>query len=63
MTESRRNRGPRLALVGLVLIFIGLALLLRNLGILPPNILSSIWRLWPLLVIAWGIQIMTGRDG
>lgn len=63
MTESRRNRGPRLSLVGLVLIFIGLALLLRNLGILPPDILSSMWRLWPLLVVAWGIQIMTGRDG
>jgi len=63
MTESRRNRGPHLSLPGLVPILIGLALLLRNLGILPPDILSSMWRLWPLLVIAWGIQIMTGRGG
>jgi len=46
---------------GLVLIFIGLALLLRNLGLLPPDIIGHMWRLWPLLVIAWGIQIMAGR--
>jgi hypothetical protein len=63
MTENRRKRGFHLSFEGLVLIFIGLALLLRNLGFLPPDIIGQMWRLWPLLVIAWGIQIMAGRRG
>lgn len=63
MTENRRKRGFHLSFEGLVLVLVGLALLLRNLGFLPPDIIGHMWRLWPLLVIAWGLQIMAGRGG
>ncbi len=48
---------------GIVLVFAGVVLLLRNFGFLPADIWGHVWRLWPLLVVAWGFDIVFGRRG
>jgi hypothetical protein len=45
---------------GLVLILIGLVLLLSNFGSLPPVVWEQISRLWPLLIIFIGLDILIG---
>ncbi len=45
----------------LLLITIGGILLLSNLGILPPNSLSLLWRFWPLMLVIIGLDILFGR--
>jgi len=44
-----------------VLIGVGVVLLLANLGYLPPLSWGVLWRLWPLLVVALGIDLLIGR--
>ncbi|MBS3937124.1 MAG: hypothetical protein KGZ50_00940 [Peptococcaceae bacterium] len=48
---------------GIVLVFAGIVLLLRNFGFLPADIWGHLWRLWPLLVVALGLEILLGRRG
>ena len=51
-----RRRG---GVVGpLVLIFIGVVFLLQNTGYLPPNFWVNLWRLWPLLLVLAGIELL-----
>lgn len=45
----------------LFLIAIGSVLLLSNLGILPPNAFSLLWRFWPLVLVIIGLDILFGR--
>ncbi|HEY84653.1 MAG TPA: DUF4097 domain-containing protein [Chloroflexi bacterium] len=45
----------------LFLITVGGILLLSNLGILPPNSLSLLWRFWPLILVIMGLDILLGR--
>lgn len=47
---------------GVILIALGLVFLLNNLGILPWDIWNVLWRLWPLLLIAIGLDFLLGRD-
>ncbi|MCX6252755.1 MAG: DUF5668 domain-containing protein [Bacteroidetes bacterium] len=47
---------------GILLIAIGLLFVLNNLGILSFS-WYGIWRLWPLILIFWGISILPIRDG
>jgi hypothetical protein len=42
----------------LVLIFIGVVFLLQNTGYLPPNVWVNLWRLWPLLLVLAGIELL-----
>ena len=42
----------------LVLIFIGVVFLLENTGYLPPNFWVNLWRLWPLLLVLAGIELL-----
>jgi hypothetical protein len=44
-----------------VLIGVGVIWLLSNLGYVTPNHLWEIWRLWPLLLIAGGLDLLIGR--
>jgi hypothetical protein len=44
--------------VPLVLIFIGAVFLLENTGYLPPNFWVNLWRLWPLLLVLAGIELL-----
>jgi hypothetical protein len=58
MDEGIRRGG----LVGpLILIGLGVLFLLANLGLLAWNFWEIIFRLWPLLLIAFGLDIMFGR--
>ena len=42
----------------LILIFIGGVFLLQNTGHLPPNYWINLWRLWPLLLVLVGIELL-----
>lgn len=44
-----------------VLIGVGVALLLSNLGYLPWSSWNVLWRLWPVGLIALGIEVLIGR--
>jgi Domain of unknown function (DUF5668) len=51
-----RRRG---GIVGpLVLIFIGVVLLLQNAGFLPPNAWLNLWKLWPLVLVLAGMELL-----
>lgn len=45
----------------LILITLGVIFLLSNLGLLSWNLWDLIWRLWPVLLIAIGLDILFGR--
>jgi hypothetical protein len=56
--HERRRHG----LVGpIILIAIGLIFLLENLGLLGVNAWELIFRLWPVILIAVGLEILVGR--
>jgi hypothetical protein len=44
-----------------ILIGLGIILLLNNLGILEWSVWEVILRLWPVLLIAWGLDLIIGR--
>ena len=52
----QRRRG---GVVGpLILIFVGCVFLLQNTGYLPPNFWLNLWRLWPLVLVLAGIELL-----
>jgi hypothetical protein len=60
--EERKSRRPLPSLFWpLVLIGAGVILLLSNLGYLPYQSWNVLWRLWPLLLVALGIDLVIGR--
>jgi hypothetical protein len=44
-----------------ILIALGVVLLLNNLGVLPWDVWGDLWRLWPLALIAVGLDLVIGR--
>lgn len=54
--HERRRRGG--VIVPLVLIFLGGVFLLQNTGHLPPNFWLNLWRLWPVLLVLAGIELL-----
>jgi hypothetical protein len=44
-----------------ILIGLGALLLLSNLGMLQWSVLETVWRLWPILLIAAGLDVLIGR--
>ncbi len=58
--SSKRRRGGSLVLP-IVLITLGFLFLLDNLGALPDGAWGTVWRLWPVLIIAIGLEILFGR--
>jgi hypothetical protein len=59
--ESSPRRG---SLVGpVVLIGIGVLFLLSNLGAIRWSVWDALWRLWPILLIAAGLDLVIGRRG
>ncbi|MBF6615005.1 MAG: hypothetical protein IVW55_18020 [Chloroflexi bacterium] len=61
--EMRRARRPYSGgfLGPLLLIIAGIFLLLSNFGLLDANIWGRLWRLWPLVLVAVGLEILLGR--
>ncbi len=60
--ESRVHKPRRPSLFWpIVIIGAGVALLLSNLGYLPWASWNVLWRLWPLLLVALGIDLLIGR--
>ena len=57
--ENKRRRGSPLGAV--ILLLIGVILLLNVLNVLDWNIWWSILRLWPVLLIAAGLELLLGR--
>ena len=42
----------------LLLIFLGAVFLLQNMGYLPPNFWTNLWRLWPVILVLVGIDLL-----
>ncbi len=59
--QPRRRRRPPSFFWPLMLVGAGVLLLLSNLGYLPWESWNALWRLWPLLLIALGIDVLIGR--
>lgn len=57
---SARPRRRGSVIVPLTLIFIGGVFLLQNAGILSPSVWGSLWRLWPLLLVVIGLELLFG---
>lgn len=57
----RSRRRPPSFFWPLVLIGTGAVLLLSNLGYLPWQSWNVLWRLWPLLLVALGVDVLIGR--
>lgn len=56
------RQGPRGGVVGpVVLIGLGALLLLNNLGMLDWGVWDAVFRLWPVLLIGVGLEILIGR--
>ncbi len=55
-----QRRGPGL-FWPVILIGAGVLLLLTNLGVLPATIWPSLWRLWPVVLILVGLDVLLGR--
>jgi uncharacterized membrane protein YhaH (DUF805 family) len=45
--------------IPLVLVLVGIVLLLANFNVLTPRVIDTLIRLWPLVLIYLGIDIMT----
>jgi predicted membrane protein len=49
---------------GVTLLALGVVWFLINLGIIPPVTVRELWRYWPLLLVLWGLLLLTGKgDG
>ena len=57
--DMRRHYTPILG--PFLLIAAGVVFLLNNLGYLPWNVWGQLWRLWPLILIVMGLDILLGR--
>jgi hypothetical protein len=60
--DSKRGGNFAFPILALLLIFFGVILLMNNLGYLSWGIWSSIWRLWPALLVLVGINLIFGRS-
>lgn len=59
--ERRPRRHPPSLFWPLVFIGAGVILLLSNLGYVPWQSWNILWRLWPLLLVALGVDLLIGR--
>jgi hypothetical protein len=59
--EPPRYRRPRSIVGPIILILLGLAFLAHNLNIFNFNVWEMMWRLWPVWLIAAGLDMVLGR--
>ncbi len=61
MSETKPRRERYVPLWGLFLLFLGIVFLLQTLGVLPWGLWGTLWRFWPVLIIATGLNILLKR--
>lgn len=62
MSEEKPERTHYDAPIGGVfLLFIGVVLLLQSLGVLPWTLWNTLWRFWPVVLIATGLGLLLRR--
>ena len=59
--DVKKTRRPPSLFWPIILIGAGVLLLLSNLGVVPWSSWSLLWRLWPVLLIALGLDVLIGR--
>lgn len=47
---------------GLFLVVIGVLYLAKNMGWLAIDFNFNLWQMWPLLIVFWGLSLLTGRN-
>lgn len=57
--KQRRGGSPFWAIL---FISLGVVFLLNNFDVLSWDVWASIWRLWPLILVIWGLEIVFGRS-
>lgn len=55
------NRRPKSLVWPLILITIGILFLLKNVGVVDWNLWSLLWRTWPVIIVAIGLDLIFGR--
>ena len=60
MSENRTRR-PGSVVWPLLLISLGLVFLLNNLGVISWNVWNVLWRMWPVVLVAIGLDLVFGR--
>jgi len=55
------NRRPRSLVWPLILVSVGILFLLKNLGVVDWNLWSVLWRTWPVIIVAVGLDLIFGR--
>jgi hypothetical protein len=60
MSENRTRR-PGSVVWPLLLISLGLVFLLNNLGVISWNVWNVMWRMWPVVLVAIGLDLIFGR--
>src|SRR4030066_97949 len=60
---ARRRRYSGAFFFGSILITLGLVFLLDNLGVISWDVWDTVLRLWPVLLIAGGLDNLINRDG
>lgn len=48
-------------IVGILLLIFGITFLLDNFRIVPWAFLNYLWRFWPVAVILWGLELISGK--
>jgi hypothetical protein len=61
MSEQKPEAAHNIPVWGVFLLFLGTVLLLQTLDILPWGLWTTLWRFWPVLIIAAGIGILLRR--
>ncbi|MFC1965121.1 LiaI-LiaF-like domain-containing protein [Chloroflexota bacterium] len=61
MSEQKPSAMHNIPIWGIFLLFLGVVLLFQTLNILPWGLWSTLWRFWPVLIIAIGLGILLRR--
>lgn len=49
-------------ITALILVLAGVVLLLNNFGLVPWTFWNGLWKFWPVVIILWGLELMTGKN-
>ena len=58
MSERKPQPEYSIPVWGVFLLFLGIVFLLQTIGIIPWGLWATLWRFWPILIIAFGLGIL-----